>query len=207
MRKFTRTAAGGAVTGAAFLAAFALGASPAFAAPTSATVSGSSSTGAVTATASAPTLTDNTTGTKLTCTSSSATATIKNGTTTGTPPIKVGTINTVTWNTCKLNSITFSVAASATPWNVNITGVTDSSGNSAGSLTGVVAKLSGLCTATVSGTATGHYANGSHALVIDGGTLTVSGVGGLCLGLINNGDTVTYAANYVVSPALTVVSS
>jgi hypothetical protein len=207
MRKFTRTAAGGAVTGAAFLAAFALGASPAFAAPTGVTVSGSSSTGAVTATASTPTLTDTTTGTKLTCTSSSATATINNGTTTGTPRIKVGTINTVTWNTCKLNSITFSVAASATPWNVNITGVTDGSGNSAGSLTGVVAKLSGLCTATVSGTATGHYANGGHALVIDGGTLTVSGVGGLCLGLINNGDSVTYTANYVVSPALTVVSS
>jgi len=207
MRKFSRTAAGTAVTGAAFIAAIGLAASPASAAVSSVVVSGSSSTGAVTATASAPTLTDNTTGTKLTCTSAAASASIPNGTHAGPAPVKVGTITAATWNTCKLNSITFSVTSNSLPWNVNITNVTDASGNTPGSLTGVVAKLSGLCTATITGSVTGHYSNSTHTLVIDNGTLTVSGVSGLCLGLINNGDSVTYKANYVVTPSTLAINA
>lgn len=201
MRKFSRTAAGGVVTGAAFIAAIGLAASPASAAVSTATVSGSGSGGAITATAASPTLTDSTTGTKLTCTSAAATGVVANGTTTGGPSIQVGTITGATWNTCKLNSITFTVTANSLPWSLNAVDPTDASGNTDGSLTGVVAKLSGLCTATISGSVTGHYSNSTHTLVLDNGTLTVSGVGGLCLGLINNGDSVVYKANYVVSPS------
>ena len=200
MRTYPKAAAGIAVTGAALIAAVGLAAAPAFAAVTTATVSGSSSTGALTATATSPTLTDSTTGTKLTCTSAAATATVANGTHTGGPSIQVGTITGATWNTCKLNSITFTVTANTLPWPLSATDPTTSAGNTNTVLTGITANLSGLCTATITGTVTGYYSNSAHSLVLNAGTLTVSGVGGLCLGLINNGDHVVYAASYVVSP-------
>ena len=54
--------------------------------------------------------------------------------------------------------------------------------------------------ATITGTPVygGYYSNSTHSLVLNAGTLTVSAVSGLCLGLINNGDHVVYAASYVV---------
>ncbi|WP_405580811.1 hypothetical protein [Streptomyces sp. NBC_01190] len=203
MRKFSKAAAGTAVTGAAFAAVLGLAAAPAFA--LTSVVTGSSSTGAITATASTPTLTDTTTGTKLTCTSSNATGTVKNGTNT-----PLGTINTVTFATCKGPAgITFTVTAAGTPWTLNATGVT-SGGVTPGSLTGVRATLSGLCNATFAGTAsstsgatlTGSYKNSTHTLTINAGSLKAYSVSGLCLGLINNGDLATFNAAYVVSPAL-----
>jgi hypothetical protein len=206
MRKFTKAASGTAVTGAALVAAIGLAAAPAFATVSSAVVTGSTgSGGAITATATTPTLTDNTTGAKLTCTSAAASGLVPNGTYTAGAPtsIKVGTVTASTWNTCKLNSITFGVTAQSLPWNLNVTGAT-ASGSTPASLTGVSAKLTGLCTATITGSVTGSYVNSSHTLALTSGSLSVSGVGGLCLGLINNGDSITYKANYVVTPALQV---
>lgn len=209
MHKFTRTAKGGMVAGIAVASAFGLAVSPA--AAVTYTVSGSSSTGAVTASAATPTLTDTTTGTKLTCTSSAATATITNGSHGAT----LGTINTVTWNTCKVGGITFSVAAQNLPWTLTGTAATTSGGVTVGTLSGVKAKLSGLCNATFASTTSSStgatlnvsYSNSTHTLSVTGGTLKAYSVSGLCLGLINNGDLATYAANYVVSPStLKVVS-
>lgn len=96
--------------------------------------------------------------------------------------------------------------ANATPWNLNATGATVS-GATPGSITGVNATLSGACNATVTGTVTGKYTNATHTLSINAGTLVVSGVSGLCLGLINNGDAVVYNANYVVTPATLAVNA
>ncbi|MET9218039.1 hypothetical protein ACIOC1_09510 [Streptomyces sp. NPDC088197] len=209
MHKLSRTAKGTMVTGAAMAAALGLAVSPASA--VTYTVSGSSSTGAITATATTPTLTDTTTGTKLTCTSSAATATVTNGSHGGT----LGTINTVSWNTCKVGGITFSVAAQGTPWTLTGTAATTSAGVTTGTLTGVKATLSGLCNATFadpSGVGNGAtlnatYTNSTHTLAITGGTLKAYNVSGLCLGLINNNDLATYSAGYVVTPTtLKVVS-
>lgn len=205
MRKLSRTAAGGAVTGAAVLAALALAAGPASAATVNQVVV--SNGGTVTANAPTPTLTDNKTGTKLTCTSATASATVPTATAAGPAPVTVGHITAAAWQTCKLNSITFSVSAGSLPWTIAVTDVTDASGNTPGEITGVVAHLSGLCNATVAGTVTGHYANSTHTLVIDSGTLAVSGVSGLCLGLINNGDSVTYKANYALTPAAMTINA
>jgi hypothetical protein len=203
MRNFTKAATGSVVTGAAFAAVLGLAASPAFA--LTSVVTGSSTSGAITASAATPTLTDTTTGTKLTCTSSSATGNVPNGTHT-----PVGTISAATFATCKGPAgITFTVTAQGTPWSINATGAT-SGGVTAGSLTGVRAKLSGLCNATFAGSAsstsgatlTGTYTNSTHTLSITGGSLKAYSVSGLCLGLINNNDLATFNAKYVVSPAL-----
>jgi hypothetical protein len=204
MRKLSSKAiTGTAVTGAAFAAVMGLAAGPAFA--LTPVVTGSSSTGAITATASTPTLTDTTTGTKLTCTSSNAVGNVPNGTHT-----PIGTISSVTFATCKGPAgITFTVSAAGLPWTLNATGTTNSSGVTAGSLTGVRATLSGLCNATFAGTGgsttgatlTGNYNNGTHTLTLNGGSLKAYSVSGLCLGLINNGDLATFNAAYVVSPS------
>ncbi|MEU6850158.1 hypothetical protein ABZ901_09550 [Actinacidiphila alni] len=209
MHTFSRTAKGGMVAGVAIASAFGLAVSPASA--VTYTVSGSSSTGAITASAATPTLTDTTTGTKLTCTSSAATATVTNGSHGGT----LGTINTVSWNTCKVGGITFSVAAQGLPWTLTGTAATTSAGVTVGTLSGVKATLSGLCNATFASptsastgaTLNATYTNSTHTLEITGGTLKAYSVSGLCLGLINTNDLATYAAKYVVSPStLKVVS-
>lgn len=209
MHKLSTTAKGGMVAGIALASAFGLAVSPA--AAVTYTVSGSSSTGAITASAATPTLTDTTTGTKLTCTSSAATATVTNGSHGAT----LGTINSVTWNTCKVGGITFSVSTLGTPWTLTGTAPTTAAGVTVGTLTGVKAKLTGLCNATFASTTSVNtgatlnvtYTNSNHTLAITGGTLKAYSVSGLCLGLINNNDLATYAANYVVTPStLKVVS-
>lgn len=209
MRKITRAVTGTATTGAALVAALALAAGPAFASVNSAIVSGNTNAdGSFSATASGPTLTDTDTGVTLTCNSATASGTAQNGTYTAGAPtsIAVASLKQLAWKTCDIAGLSFGVKANATPWSLNATGAT-SSGVTPGSISGVNATLSGLCTATVTGIVTGHYTNSSHTLTINSGNLTVSGVGGLCLGLINNGDSVTYNANYVVTPALQVNAS
>ncbi|MFI0899330.1 hypothetical protein [Streptomyces sp. NPDC020983] len=205
MRKLTKAFTGTAATGAAIVAAIGLAAGPASAVtPTSVTISGSNADGSFTATASSPKLKDNNTGVTLTCSSAGAKGTALNGTHSGN---QAASLSSLTWTSCSISGIPFSVTASALPWALNATDVTNASGVTAGNITGVNAKLSGACAATVSGTVTGTYTNGTHTLAINAGNLTVSGVSGLCLGLINNGDSVTYTANYVTTPALQVTAS
>ncbi|MFI0722910.1 hypothetical protein [Streptomyces sp. NPDC021224] len=205
MRKFTKAFTGTAATGAAIIAAIGLAAGPASAVtPTQVTISGSGTNGAFTATASKPTLKDNKTGVTLNCSSAAAAGTATNGTHAGT---QAATLTSLTWTSCNISGIGFGVTANATPWSLNATDVTNASGVTAGNITGVNATLSGACNATVTGTVTGTYTNSTHTLAINAGTLTVSGVSGLCLGLINNGDSVTYTANYVTTPALQVTAS
>ncbi|WP_031518286.1 hypothetical protein [Streptomyces sp. NRRL F-5123] len=208
MRKFTKAFTGTAATGAAIIAAIGLAAGPASATtPTQVTISGSNTDGSFTALASKPTLKDNKTGVVLNCSSASAAGIANNGTHAGT---QAATLTSLTWTSCNISGIGFGVTSNASvtsPWSLNATDVTDSTGKTLGNITGVHATLSGACNATVTGTVTGYYTNGTHTLSINAGTLTVSGVSGLCLGLINNGDSVTYTANYVTTPALQVTAS
>lgn len=206
MRKLTRAFTGTAATGAAIVAVIGLAAAPAFADVSSAIVSGNTNAdGSFSATATNPTLTDTNTGVTLTCNSATADGSAPNGTYTDGAPdaIAVASLDHLAWNTCNISGISFGVSPNATPWHLNATDPT-SGGVTPGSITGVNATLSGLCSATVAGEVTGRYTNSDNTLTIDGGNLTVSGVGGLCLGLINNGDSVVYNADYVVTPALQV---
>jgi hypothetical protein len=192
-----RNAGGLATVGAALVAAIGLAAGPA-SALTSVVVTGG---GNISGTATNPTLRDNRSGATIVCTSGNATGVVPTATYPGPAPVKVGTINTATWITCKMSSITFTVAAQALPWDIKVTGPTDSTGKTPGELTYVKATLSGTCNATVEGKATGYFQNGAApALVLNGGTLTVTSASGLCLGLIATGDSVTYNATYVVTP-------
>jgi hypothetical protein len=196
------------VAGAALAAAVGFAASPASAAGTW-TVSGG---GSFTAKATNPTLTDNSTGTQLKCTSSSAAGTAPNGTgLSGTP---IATISSVSWTSCSGPlGITFSVAAQGLPWSLNA--VSYSGGVTTGTLTGVKAHISGLgCTADFGGatsgssaTLTGSYNNTTHTLTISGGNLHAYNVSGTCLGLINNNDAATYNAAYVVTPSTLKITS
>jgi hypothetical protein len=209
MRKLTRALTGTATTGAAIAAVVGLAAAPAFASVNSATVSGNTNAnGSITANATGPTLTDTKTGVKLTCASASAAGTAPNGTyTTGAPTaIPVASLATLGWTQCTISGIAFTVTATSTPWILNATGPTVG-GITPGSIPNVHATLSGACNATVAGAVTGNYNNSTHTLTINGGTLSVTGISGLCLGLINNGDAVVYNAGYVVTPATLAVNA
>ncbi|WP_231905096.1 MULTISPECIES: hypothetical protein [Streptomycetaceae] len=106
------------------------------------------------------------------------------------------------------------MTAKNTPWSLNGTSYNSSTGVTTGTLTGVEAHISGSgCTAdfgstsaTTPATLTGSYSNSTHTLSISGGNLTAYNVSGLCLGLLNSGDSVTYQADYVLNGSQTVTS-
>jgi hypothetical protein len=212
VRTFSPLVKGGLVSGAAFVAALGLAASPAFAATTF-TVSGSTgSGGAFTATASKPTLKDTTTGTTLTCASSAAAGAAPNAS--HVSGAGIAQITKTTFATCTGPAgISFTVSALNQPWKLNA--VSYAGGVTTGTLTGVRASISGLCNATfadTSGSANGAtlnatYTNSTHTLSINGGSLKAYSVSGLCLGLINNNDLANFTASYVVTPStLSIVS-
>lgn len=206
MRKLTKSTI---VAGAALAAAIGFSTSPASAAGTW-TVTGG---GAFTAIATNPILTDTNTGTQLKCTKSNAGGTAPNGT--GLSGTAIASISSVTWTSCSGPAgITFGVTAQGLPWKLNATSYVAATGTTTGTLTGVKAHISGLCNADFNGptsgstaTLTGTYVNSTHTLTISGGNLKAYNVSGICLGLINNGDSATYSANYVVTPSTLKITS
>jgi hypothetical protein len=169
--------------------------------------------GAITAKSGTTTLTDKKTGNKLTCSSSSASATLKKGS--GLSGTGIGSITKISFSNCKGPlGLTFTVTPGHLPWKLNA--VSFSSGVTHGTITGIHAKLSGSgCSAVVDGTgATANngkvaatYTNSTHKLKIlaTGGNLHIYRVSG-CLGLINSGDGSSYTATYTVSPAQKITS-
>jgi hypothetical protein len=149
-----------------------------------------------TAAAGTTTLTDNSTGAALTCTSSSASGTVASGAPT------VGSITTLSFsNPCSGPlGISFSVTPNSLPYSIVGDSPTTSGGVTAGHIGGVNAALSGfLCSAIVTGSAPGNYANVTHKLTLTSGTtLNISGVSG-CFSLLNNGDTASYTTAYTVT--------
>jgi hypothetical protein len=203
VRKISLLTKGGLVTGAALAAALGLAISPASAAG-SWTVTGG---GPFTADSTNTLLTDNGTGTTLTCTDSTAAGTAANAS--GVDGDGIASISGVQWTSCSgpLN-ITFDVTADHTPWALNA--VSYSGGVTTGTLSGVEAHISGLtCTASFAGsdastpaTLDVSYDNATHDLKVLGtGDLHAYNVGAGCLGLIGTGDSVSYTGDYIVSPA------
>ena len=213
MRKLSKVAKGGLVTAAAVAATVGFASSPATAAGTW-TISGSSgSGGAFTASATKPVLKDVNTGTTLTCATSAAAGTATNGT--GLSGTNIAPISSVTFASCTGPAgISFTVASQGLPWHLNA--VSYSGGVTTGTITGVKAKLSGLCSATFAApsgvnngaTLAATYNNSTHTLSVNGASaLKAYSVSGICVGLINTNDLATFTAAYVVSPSTLHITS
>ncbi|GAA2132739.1 hypothetical protein GCM10009760_08060 [Kitasatospora kazusensis] len=169
--------------------------------------------GAWTAKATTPKLTDTSTGTQLTCSSSSAAGTLQSGS--GLSGTGISSITSVGWTSCSGPfGITFTVTANGLPWALNAVSYNATTGVTTGTITGVKAHISGAgCTADFAGTSSttaatlnGTYTNSSHTLSLSGGNLHAYNVSGSCLGLLNSGDAATYVANYVLAGAQTITS-
>ena len=212
-----RKRAGGAlftVTAAALAIGF--GATQAFAATTlTVKVTGSSSTGTITASSSKTVLTDPRSGVSVTCTSSKTTATVKNGTHTGTSPVQIGTVTKLSFSSCTSVTGAVTVTVMALPYKLQIDSKTVS-GKTDGIVSGVSTHVSTTgCSFNTTGSAPGFYNNSTHTLTqtpklpitpLNKAQLTVSGVSG-CAGLVVNGDHPTFTGTYTVTPTSLKITS
>ena len=168
--------------------------------------------GAITAKAGVTTLKDTSTGSVLTCKTSSGKGTAKKGS--GLSGTGIGSITALSFNTCTgpLN-LTFTVKTTHFPWHLNAK--TFSGGVTTGTISGIHATLSGpSCSAVVDGTSatanngmvTAKYSNSTGKLTTTGaGNLHVYNVSG-CAGLINSGDGSSFNGSYAISPKQTITS-
>jgi hypothetical protein len=199
-----------AVAGGATMALLSV-ATPSFA--TTATTYTVTPGGAITGSATKPTLKDTSTGTVLTCASSATSATLKSGS--GLKATGLGSITALSFTSCTGPlSFSFTVTLNSLPYVLDATGATSSAGVTKGKITGIFATVSGSgCTMDVAGTSataagdvTGTYTNSTGVLKITGGDLHIWNVDG-CFGLVASGDPSTFAASYKITPKQTITSS
>lgn len=199
--------AAGAAVGLVATAAYA--AAPTFKITAGSKTSGSTSyLGKATGSASKPAIHFNDISTHIntTCVSSTASGTIKLGS--SVPGAGAGTITKTTWVTCKGPQSTTlkTVQPKGSVWKLNavarpVNGVTKVS------ITGVLANVTispNNCTFTVTGSTDGTYSNSTHKLTIKpvagtGHKLKASNAHGLCIGAVNNGDILQFTGAYTVS--------
>jgi hypothetical protein len=138
------------------------------------------------------------------------------GTLASAPGSLIGTVTSASATGCSMSGgITFSLSFQGLPWTIDELTYNGSTGVSTGTITGFIARLNGLCSATLSGaggpTSPGILAwshdNGIPQIldVTGSGPLRASSVSGVCLGLINNNDPVTVGGGpYALSPPQTI---
>lgn len=208
MRKITATALATAAVAATVVG---FTASPAAAAGTWTVTPGGSASGS----ASGPTLTDLTTGTQLTCDSSTAAVTAKSGS--GLAGDDIADITSIGFTNCSGPfGINFTVNASGLPWHLNAVSYDATTHVTTGNISGITASLAGAtCTADIdgpggagshTGSVNATYDNDTHVLAVSGGSLVPYNVGSGCLGLLGNGDPTSFDAAYAVTPAQTITS-
>lgn len=188
-------------TGAAVTAAVAFSATTALA--STATTYTVSPGGKYTATAGKTFLKDAKTKTQLVCKSASAKGVLKKGK--GLAGKNIGTITSSAFNSCSgpLNTH-FKVKQSGT-WDLTVTKYSSKNGGVAtGFISNVKATLSGVCSATVTGSTDATYSNKTGTLSVkpvakSGHVLKISKVHG-CLGLIGNGDSSSFTGSYKLKP-------
>lgn len=201
------------IAGSAAVLAAMLGATAAFAATTWTIKPG----GAVTAKATNAPFTDTKTGTKTTCSSMTASGTLKTGS--GLSGSGAGSISAFTFTHCTgplglTARVTFSLTATGLPWHINFASF--GNGVVTGSISHMRIRLAGpSCSAVIDGTGAtagdGHvkfsYSNGTGHLktLTTGGNLHFYSVMG-CAGLFNSGDPMTISANFTVSPKEAITS-
>jgi hypothetical protein len=217
--------------GAAAAAALTLGASTALAAADSVTVSDSTgSGGAYTASTTHTTLGDATTGATFTCTSSSASGDLPDGTYTSSGSVvqvASGAVAKLSFSDCTSPFGTVTVTTD-TPddiyvYNPTSSGETDGYIVNASGSSDPLAKISVLtCTFEVVGDAPGFFDNSGSTLNLDPSTALPSGTPGLtaadvsgCAGIIDSGNALTFSAYsdstsdkpYTVSPGIQISAS
>jgi hypothetical protein len=197
------------IAGSAAVLVAMLGATAAFAATTWTIRPG----GAVTATAASAKFKDTTTGSTFTCTSVTASGTLKSGS--GLSGSDAGSISAAVFGHCTSPlGVTWELKPTDLPWRLNFS--SSSGGAVTGSISHMRIQFSGpSCTAVIDGSSAtasdGHlrfrYANGTGRLATrtTGGNLNFYDVKG-CLGLFNNNDPLTVSATFPLSPKQSITS-
>ena len=168
--------------------------------------------GTISGSAGTTVLKDTTSGTTVSCSTSTMTGSLKSGH--GLAGKGLGTVTSVAFNNCTVLGQTVSLSSGTVAWKLNAASYT--SGVTHGTISGIhLAISSSVCSAIIDGTgATANngkvkitYTNSTHKLKIlaAGGNLHVYNVNG-CLGVIANGDAGTITGTYAVSPAQTITS-
>ncbi|WP_329236242.1 hypothetical protein OG417_31505 [Actinoallomurus sp. NBC_01490] len=163
-------------------------------------------------TASGVTLTDNHTGAFYTCQRPWVAGETFAGS--GQPGTGIAEIEAMGAGVCNGPAgMTFSITTTDFPWQFNAE--TFSDGVTTGTISGMSLHFSGpFCQADFdgpggagsgTGEVVGTYDNSAHQLVISGGNLTISNVYS-CLGLLQNGDSITLNGAYTLSPEITITS-
>lgn len=142
----------------------------------------------------------------LTCASSQAKGTLKSGS--GLAGAKIGTITSLSFSTCSVAGIPFTVTTTATattPFYINATGTT--ANHIDGNISGISATITGTgCNATFAGTTNGWYENTTKTLHVTGGGSLAAQPGASCLGLFTAGSPANFVANYVMTAQQTITS-
>ncbi|MFI9780089.1 MULTISPECIES: hypothetical protein [unclassified Streptomyces] len=134
--------------------------------------------------------------TTLTCDSSDASGTLKNGS--GLDGAGIGTVGDISFTNCNVGGIGFDVTPGALPWSINLDSM-NGTDEADGTISGIKASISGIgCSASFSGSVTGHYTNSTHTLHVTGGGTLAADPGASCLGLINAGDPADFVGDYVL---------
>jgi hypothetical protein len=156
---------------------------------------------------------DTKTGTIAKCTIKMA-GTLKTGS--GNSGTGIGTITSASFTSCKIATLTVSVAVHGLPWHENALSFNKTAGVTTGTISGIdlVATAPG-CSATLDGTAAGAnngvtkitYTNstGKIKLLGPGGNLHSYAVSG-CFGLVNTGDAQQASGSGTVTPKQTITS-
>ncbi|MFD8570079.1 hypothetical protein [Streptomyces sp. NPDC059639] len=142
----------------------------------------------------------------LSCASSKATGTLKSGS--GLAGAQLGSITGLTFTTCSVAGIPFTVTTTATvanPFYVNATGTT--ANHIDGNISNISATITGTgCNATFAGTTTGWYENTTKTLHVTGGGTLAAQAGASCLGLFTAGSHADFVGNYVMTAQQTITS-
>jgi hypothetical protein len=161
------------------------------------------------------------TGRRVTCTSTSTTkasaakGSIPTATTTGTSPVKIGTVATLRFKNCAGPHGRVTIKVNKLPYRVKADSKTNRAGQTDVKVAGINMSVSMKgCSFTVTGSAPAFYTNSTRKLAfqpklpitpLNKARLKISNVVG-CGGLVMNGDHPTYKASYTVSRALKISS-
>lgn len=137
-------------------------------------------------------------GVWMDCTSAAASLTVNAGA--YTVPATIGTITDSTWTGCTGLGFTARVAQNS-PWQIWVIGAPNAGGVTPVEVRDVEATMSiggGVCTLTITGTASGYFSNDTQRLALTGGDTLDIAKSGLCIGVE---PTAAFTASYVVEAA------
>ena len=199
--------------GCAAVLAATLGVTPALAAATWTIKPG----GAITATSGKVTVKDTTTKQTFSCSSSTASGTLKSGS--GLPGSRAGSLSAVDFTNCTGpgdSDIRFTLRATDLPWHVNLSSYNAAAGVVTGTVSHIEITLAGAgCSGVIDGTSgtasdgkvkfTYTDSTGRLTLLTTGSDLHWYNVTG-CLGIFNDGDGAALGAIFTVSPKQAITS-